>query len=113
MNELVIVAGIVGTGLTAILAYLFGGSIRKTDANRLWDESRQNLKDVRLEREEFRRERDVLVKRLAAARQANRHRWRLAIPILESCAEGMPDKKAAIEQLIGTVEQEEWDDNGG
>jgi len=66
LDELPIIGAGSGAIILAILAYLFGGQIRKTDADKLWAESRDIRKELRNQVERLEERLDECEKRAAA-----------------------------------------------
>lgn len=92
-----------GTALTVIVVWVLSGSIRKTDADTLWEKL---LKD----NDRLRADNDVLRKEQRAARRSERRRWRLVYPVLEECAALNPAMRDAVNQVRGSLDQEEIED---
>ena len=101
MNEYYVVGIFVTTVLTAALAILLGGNIRKTDADKLWEESKA-IRDA------LRKDKEELEERLIEFQTSSAKRWRLAVPILQQCATEVPELRGKIEELIWTLDLEEW-----
>lgn len=87
MEALLVPGGVAVTMVVIFLGWLLSGGVRKTDADRLWDEQQKLYLEMKRDRNAWRQRCGRLSRRLDKAEAFQR----AALPILQKCANGDPE----------------------
>ena len=101
MSEFYIGGGVFAGAVTLVLGWLFSGQIRKTDADKLWEEAerlrdtyKERIEEIETERDAYREERNAYRQEVAnlKSRVATLETFQaVAIPVLRKAADGDPE----------------------
>lgn len=102
MTDLLLPGGAVATVIAIVLGWIFGGNIRSTDADKLWEEAGLIREEYKAQIRDQADEIHAMKKRIATleSERSTDRRWKQsARSIMQECADGNPVLREKIHEM--------------